>query len=231
MERTITVIATNSNSKNVFTSSANTLGELKAEMSAHGIDYAGMDFIEGVSRTTMIDDASVLPTNIEYKGRVTNNLVFMLSTTNKNIASGADRLDLYKEVKNLNLQDAIKEKFGKNFTQCSSAILEDFINQAKSNKKSAAKVEKAEIPTDRKSLYEYIKTNNLQDFIVKVCGNNYTRVSTECLYNVCKKATRKPANATKETVKETAKKPATKKAVECPFSDSELDNIIKGLRR
>lgn len=231
MEKTVTVIATNSNSKNVFTSNANTLGELKAEMRAHGINYDGMDFIEGISRTTMVDDASILPTNIEYKGRVTNNLVFMLSTTNKNIASGADRLDLYKEVKNLNLQDAIKKKFGKNFTQCSSAVLEDFISQTKNNKKSTAKAEKVEVPTDRKSLYEYIKANNLQDFIVKTCGTNYTRVSTERLYDACKKAARKPANATKETVKDTAKKPAAKKAVECPYSNSELDNIIRGLRR
>jgi len=51
MERTITAIISNSNDKKVFTSNANTLGELKAEMTAQGIDYRGMDFMEGLTHT------------------------------------------------------------------------------------------------------------------------------------------------------------------------------------
>ena len=117
MERTITAILTNSNDKKVFNSNATTLGELKAEMTAQGIDYQNMDFMEGLTHTTMIDDAALLPSNVNYKGQVTNNLVFMLSTTNKQIRSGAyDRKECYIKIKELNLQDEVKNVIGKNFT-------------------------------------------------------------------------------------------------------------------
>ena len=99
MERTITAILTNSNDKKVFTSNANTLGELKAEMTAQGINYAGMDFMEGLTHTTMMDDASILPSNVNYKGQTTNNLVMLLTNTTKQISSGViDRREAYRLV-------------------------------------------------------------------------------------------------------------------------------------
>ena len=209
MERTITAILTNSNDKKVFTSNANTLGELKAEMSAQGIDYAGMDFMEGLTHTTMMDDASILPSNVQYKGQVTNNLVFMLSTANKNIRSGADRNDLYAKVKEYKLEYTIKQETGKNFTQVSSAVLEQYINNCNASKKE----NKCTIPIDRNGLYNFIKNNNLQDAIKNETGDNYTRVKTETLYNIC--------------VRNAAK---IKPAMKSPYSDKELDAIINSLR-
>lgn len=128
--RKITVVTTtNSQNKKVFMSSATTLGELKADLTAQGINYSDMDFYEGVSKTKLLKDDSVLPTNIPYKGTVTNELVFMLSTTNKKITSGASntRPSLYARIKELGLQDAIKEEFGRNYTQVSTVDLEEFI--------------------------------------------------------------------------------------------------------
>lgn len=215
MERTITAILTNSNDKKVFNSNANTLGELKAEMAAQGIDYSGMDFMEGLTHTTMMDDASILPSNVQYKGRTTNNLVFMLSTTNKNIRSGAcDRNTLYKKIKENNLQEEIKEVFGRNFTQVSSDDLTAFVEE----KENSSKVV---VPTDRKGLYEFIKNAGIQSYITKECGDNYTRVSTDAIYKACVKYTKSLQKAAK----------ATKKIeeVKSPYSVKELDEIIKSL--
>ena len=128
MERPITVIESATNKKTVFNSEATTFGELKTEMEAKGIRTSGMDCFEGISRYTFTDDNAVLPTNLSYKGNTTNNLVFLLSTTKNKIDSGMDRQEIYAKIKEYNLADEIKNSFGKNFTQCSSKDLEDYIN-------------------------------------------------------------------------------------------------------
>lgn len=222
MERTITAILTNSNDKKVFTSNANTLGELKAEMAIQGIDYAGMDFMEGLTHTTMMDDASILPSNIQYKGQTTNNLVFMLSTANKNIRSGADRAYLYDQIKKYNLQEVIKQKQKKNYTLCSNNVLQKYVDDA------LAATNVSAIPTDRKGIYKYIKENNLKDVINAEYGN-YTRVNTATLVAACKKAACDKAAPCKKATpakKETPKK----KKVKSPYSNSELEEIVRRLR-
>ena len=232
MERIITVIANSVNDKKVFTSNANTLGELKAEMTAQGINYQGMDFMEGLTHTQMLDDNAILPSNIERKGQITNNLVFMLSATNKNIRSGAyTRQECYTKVKEMNLQDTVKSTTGKNFTQVSTNVLNDIV--AKCEKKEE---KKCVVPTDRKELYEYIKANNLQETIKTKCGKNFTQCSTDALIEVCKGTSKKSCktscnckNTNKETPKTTVK--STSKKMESPYSNSELDTIIKGLKR
>jgi hypothetical protein len=88
MDRQITVISTRSQAKKTFTSHAETLGQLKEEMCQQGIDYDGMTFYEGVTKTELTEDGSQLPHDVEYKGQRTNDLVFMLSNANKQIASG-----------------------------------------------------------------------------------------------------------------------------------------------
>lgn len=131
-------------------STATTLGELKAEMRAHNIDYNGMTFYEGHMRVELKDDASILPTNIPYKGTVTNDLVFLLTAPEKKIKSGAmTRNELITEAKRLG--------FSGNPTQTKSAVLEDFINgntpkateaapaTKKAAKKEETKVEEAPI--------------------------------------------------------------------------------------
>lgn len=132
--RKITIVSTtNSQTKSVIMSSATTLGELKVDLDAANVLYEDMDFFEGISKIKLVNDDSVLPTNIPYKGEVTNELVFMLTTSRKKIESGSPRQELYDVVRSHNLQDAIQEYFGKNFTQVTNKELEDFVAQAKAN--------------------------------------------------------------------------------------------------
>lgn len=122
--RKITVIQTKNQKKSVIMSAATTLAELKSDLRANGIDYNGMTFFEGTSKVELKNDASVLPHDVPYKGIVTNELVFMLTNTNKKIRSGAmSRMEAYAEIKRRGLQDACVKKFGKNFTMCKTIDL------------------------------------------------------------------------------------------------------------
>ena len=122
--RKITVVQTKNQKKSVIMSAATTLAELKSDLRANGIDYDGMAFFEGTSKIELKNNASVLPHDVPYKGIVTNELVFMLTNTNKKIRSGAtSRMEAYAEIKRRGLQDACLKKFGKNFTMCKTADL------------------------------------------------------------------------------------------------------------
>lgn len=138
--RKITVVSTKNQTKNVIMSNATTLGELKADLIQHGIDYADMTFYEGTSKTELITADSVLPHDVPYKGQVTNELVFMLTNTNKKIRSGASmtRAEVYEAIKANNLQKACVSKYGKNFTMCKT---EDLIALVNSNTTKEVKEE------------------------------------------------------------------------------------------
>lgn len=122
--RKITIVSTKNQSKKVIMSSATTLAELKSDLRANGIDYNGMTFFEGTSKVELKNDASVLPHDVPYKGTITNELVFMLTNTNKKIRSGAmSRMEAYNAIKSMGLQNTCIRKFGKNFTMCKTADL------------------------------------------------------------------------------------------------------------
>lgn len=124
--RKITVVQTKNQKKSVIMSAATTLAELKSDLRANGIDYDGMTFFEGTSKVELKNDASVLPHDVPYNGTITNELVFMLTNTNKKIRSGAvamSRAEAYSAIKSMGLQDACVKKFGKNFTMCKTADL------------------------------------------------------------------------------------------------------------
>lgn len=87
--RKVTIINNKTQSQKVIqASTATTLGELKREMRESGIEYEGMTFFEGHLRAELKDDASILPTNIPYKGQVVNDLTFLLTAPEKKIKSG-----------------------------------------------------------------------------------------------------------------------------------------------
>ncbi len=124
--RKITVVETKNQKKSVIMSAATTLAELKSDLRANGIDYDGMTFFEGTSKVELMNDDSVLPHDVPYKGTITNELVFMLTNTNKKIRSGAvsmSRAEAYSAIKSMGLQDACVKKFGKNFTMCKTVDL------------------------------------------------------------------------------------------------------------
>lgn len=145
--RKVTIINSKTQSQKVIQDSkATTLGELKQEMRERGIDYTGMAFFEGHMRAELKDDAAPLPTNILYKGQVVNDLTFMLTAPEKKVKSGAmSRAEAYAEIKKRGLQGACVDKFGKNFTQCSTA---DLISLIEKNSTKAAPAPKAEKPVE-----------------------------------------------------------------------------------
>ena len=114
-------------------------------MTAQGIDYTGMSFTEGITKTQLLGRDSLLPTNVMYKGQPTNNLVILLTNTTKNISSGAiSRKEAYRLVKELELQNAILEGEGKNYTQVKTDDLEEYIYIAQ----KAAGINTEEEPTE-----------------------------------------------------------------------------------
>ena len=149
--RKITIVSTKNQSKKVIMSSATTLAELKSDLRQNGIDYDGMTFFEGTSKVELKNDASVLPHDVPYKGTITNELVFMLTNTNKKIRSGAmSRMEAYAEIKRLGLQDVCVKKFGKNFTMCKTADLIALV-QSNSTTKPVPVATKAEVPVSSDS--------------------------------------------------------------------------------
>lgn len=127
--RTIQIANTKTQRRYTLNTAATTLGELQDEMSAQGIDFTGMTFTEGISKTQLLNRESLLPTNVMYKGQPTNNLVMLLTNTTKQISSGAmDRKEAYRLVKEKGLQKAIEEGEGTNYTRVKTDILEQYIN-------------------------------------------------------------------------------------------------------
>lgn len=131
----IIVLSTKTQKKYTLDVQGNTLADLKAVMQNNGIDYNGMTFFEGRTKTELLSDQSQFP----------ENAIIRLTKSEKKITSGAElvtRQDAYAAIKANNLALAIQKKFGKNFTQCKTQDLLDFIK--KTTKVSAPKV--AEVP-------------------------------------------------------------------------------------
>ena len=101
------------------------LKDLKELLTGKGVHIEPDDvFKEARSKSILTSDEAILPSNIPWRGEMTNDLTFMITVANKKIKSGGyDRKYLYKRIKELNLQDIIKKEEGKNFTQVASDIL------------------------------------------------------------------------------------------------------------
>lgn len=151
MNRKFTVVDSATQKTVVFDSTAETLAELKADLRAHNINYNGMTIYEGVSKTELKSDNSALPHDVPYKGGTTNNLVFRLTKAEKNIKSGTmSRPEVYAAVKKLGLADAIKAKYGKNFTQCSTADLIAEVEKAEKKNQPAPEATPKATPKEEK---------------------------------------------------------------------------------
>lgn len=152
--RKVTIINNKTQSQKVIqASAATTLGELKREMREAGIEYEGMTFFEGHLRAELKDDASILPTNIPYKGQVVNDLTFLLTAPEKKIKSGAmSRAEAYNAIKARGLQDECVKRFGKNFTMCKTRDLIDLLGEGSS--KPAPVKEKKEVVVEGKATKE-----------------------------------------------------------------------------
>lgn len=154
--RKITIVSTRNQKKSVIMSAATTLSELKADLRQNGIDYNDMTFYEGTSKVELKDDNSVLPYDVPYKGTTTNELVFMLTNTNKKIRSGADmnRAEAYAAIKANNLQSECVKRFGKNFTMCKTADLVALVNEKTVKAAKSTKTTRTETTTVKETVVE-----------------------------------------------------------------------------
>lgn len=191
--RKILFVLSNSSNQKSIMSEAETLGALKADMRRAGISYDGMTFYEGRTRTELKDDASVLPVNVPVPAKgttpatTTNDLVFMLTTANKKIKSGAlspERKNALEEIKAKGLSAAVTAKFGKNATQCKTPDLLAFLaEQSKPASQVATKAPKA------KKVEEKVVDENPDITIIEVTkGEPITGVTpcTECVDKVAR---------------------------------------------
>lgn len=192
--RKILFVLSNSSNQKSIMSEAETLGALKADMRRAGISYDGMTFYEGRTRTELKDDASVLPVNVPVPAKgtnpatTTNNLVFMLTTANKKIKSGAlslERKNTLEEIKAKGLGAAVTAKFGKNATQCKTPDLLAFLaEQSKPASQVATKAPKA------KKVEEKVAVDENHDITITEVtkGEPITGVApcTECVDKVAR---------------------------------------------
>ena len=229
--RKITIVQTKNQRKSVIMSAATTLAELKSDLRANNIDYNGMTFFEGTSKVELKNDASVLPHDVPYKGTITNELVFMLTNTNKKIRSGAtnmSRMEAYNAIKSMGLQDACVKKFGKNFTMCKTT---DLIALVQSNSTSKP-TPKAETKKEEKAKAPVVPASNGDKHVdvvaraaihrlVVILENNGTIedyekeevlgiLGSEVAVNVAPSEEYKPKSAS-------------------PYSDDEIDDMFSGM--
>ena len=227
--RKITIVATREQKKYVIDSAATTLGELKADLDNVGINYEDMTFMEGLTRTEILRDDSLLPHDVERVNRetgetyITNELVFMLTNTAKKIRSGvvcADRKSCYSYIKEHGMQDAVQRTFGKNFTQVKTEDLILFIKNETSVKEPDKNlVAPVQVPTPEHTECVDLKARKaikmLCEALFEYDEYTFDEVFTEinsmfaeqyCLY--------------------------TSKEDKCnsPYSDDEINNMFAGLK-
>lgn len=147
--RDIIIANTRTQKKYMVTTNASTLGELKAALDNYSslkvrrnnewvanndpIDYDGLEFTEGFSHLKFMDDESPLPETVMHKGQPTKTLVMILTNTRKKINLGMTRKEVYEIIRNHDLQDAVKEHFGRNYTVVSTDSLEQFLDNILKN--------------------------------------------------------------------------------------------------
>ena len=155
MTRTITVYNSSTQEKKVFENvEVNTLAEVKSILRENGIDYDGMDFMEGVSQTKLLNDTSVLPHDIPYKGSTTNDLLIYMTLKDKKVRSGVDfksmdRRTLLGYIKDHGWVEEVNKAFNANYTRVSSASLIDFcIKKEGTSGMPAAPAAQAETPAE-----------------------------------------------------------------------------------
>ena len=212
--RKITVIPTREQRSYVVTTGAENLKELKEALDDAGISYEGMSFIEGLTKTELKSDESILPKDVEYKGRNTNELAIMLTNTEKKISSGFDRKELYRLISEKGLKDEIKKVCGRNYTHVPTEELAKFM-QAQSIPAKDPEEEVAEKPAEKNVSSLEARVEQLEITLSKLTRtlNQDGFLDDDEMDEIC-------GNDVEE-------EPKKEKGV---YSSEELDEIMRGLR-
>ena len=139
--RKITVLVEATQKKYVLMSSATKLSELKEDLAQKGVTTNDSDsFKESRSKSILTSPESVLPTNIPWKGGITNELVFMVSKAERKIKLGMkSRNEIVALIKSYGLLDEVKKKTGKNYTNVSTAVLSEIVDKYELKARTKAK--------------------------------------------------------------------------------------------
>lgn len=222
--RKITVVDSTTQAVKTIMTSAETLGDLKADLRASGFNLDNMAFYEGLSKLELKHDESPLPHDIPRNGTTTNELVIRLTKAQKNIRSGAmDRKEAMAMVKKLGLAETINKKYGKNFTQCKTIDL--IAEVEKAQKKAAAPAAEASKPAPKEEKKE-VKAETSTAAPCNTNGNNCIAITAMVkLVNILA-SNGKITKAQGQEVLTILNSDVELETLESPYSKSELDSIL-----
>lgn len=229
MERKIIIVDSASNSQTPITTNATTFGQLKAAVRAAGINIDGKDWLEGLTKTQPMSDDALLPTNVNYKGQVTNNLVYMLTNTNKKTRSGAMSYNEMKSyIKNNGLAAEFQQKYGKNYTQGKTTEFQEFIaahSAPISQPSKAPETEQTvEVPsTEVQTPIAEVKTN--VDYKKRYESMVY---AIACFFSAIDDEMGADIN---KILDEMAEKEAKNTPVDMDFSGSDISSMFAGMKK
>lgn len=206
--RKITVLT--STNRVVLMSSAETLGELKVDMSAQGINCVDKVFMEGLTHTEFSRDDAVLPKDVKYHDEVTNELVFMVTEPNQKIKSGisAGRQYLYDKIKSLNMETIVKNLTGCNYQNLSTAKLKEIYS------KSVTMEPRTESPKEPISFEGKLENSKEYQDVIKAAEASISALSN-CI------------SALNKIITNTVNDNSDKKCVKTSYQDAELENMFR----
>lgn len=206
--RKITVLT--STNRVVLMSSAETLGELKVDMSAQGINCVDKVFMEGLTHTEFSRDDAVLPKDVKYHDEVTNELVFMVTEPNQKIKSGisAERQYLYDKIKILNMETIVKNLTGCNYQNLSTAKLKEIYS------KSVTMETRTESPKEPISFEGKSANSKEYQDVIRAAEASISALSN-CI------------SALNKIITNTVNDNSDKKCVKTSYQDTELENMFK----
>ena len=127
--RNVIIVSNAANRRYTLQTGAETLGELKADMREAHIDFDGMTFMEGLTKTELLQDSSLLPRDVVRGEGTTNELVFLLTVANKKIKSGADYASLRATVgASQEMKDYIQKTYYRNYTNVGASVLQAVVD-------------------------------------------------------------------------------------------------------
>ena len=104
------------------------------------MEYQSLQLVFSRSKSILTSPESVLPTNIPWKGGITNELVFMISKAERKIKLGMkSRNEIVALIKSYGLLDEVKEETGKNYTNVSTVVLSEIVDKYELKAKAKAK--------------------------------------------------------------------------------------------
>ena len=129
-----------------------------------------------------------------------------------------DRKEAYAQIKKLNLAGDVQKKFGKNFTQVSTANLVAMIEGAKKGKKPATK----ETPAAKKP-----STKKVEELRNAMEGGNYETKYKDTVKAVAKFLACLPEEVLNDAIAQTKTLTPEKIIEDIDFSNADIDKMFK----